>query len=50
MRNVFLLVSLLIPAIASAVPTAGSPQTGAQQVTVPLHFEQQRPYVLQSDF
>ena len=44
MRNVFLLVSLLIPAIASAVPTAGSPQTGAQQVTVPLHFEQQRPY------
>lgn len=53
MRNAFLLVSLLLPVVATAAPStpaklsapaAVSPRTGAHQVTVPLSFEQHRPY------
>ena len=44
MRDLFLLVALLIPMSAGAVPAAGSAHIGAHKVTVPLHFEEHRPY------
>jgi len=42
--GVFLLGSLLIPMSAGAAPAARSAHTGAHKVTVPLHFEEHRPY------